>query len=177
VHSWETRALARLLSIVAVGCALGTAVSGCASMPWPDEPGVPVAPSRAANLQTEDLFLAQLTKERQAMSLPPPITTPQNQDGIRVHAEDLQAGKISAPEAQRSIERWGRAAYRRAVNAWVVDCTTGGMKLPGALVDRPAAVVSFAAAHFRPRSGASDQCAVLVVAAEGASETIVEQKL
>jgi len=137
---------------------------------------VPV--SRAANLQTEDQFIARLTAERQARNLPPPITAAQNQAGIRVFAEDLQAGKLSAPAAQRAIEKWGQAAYHRSITAWVLDCAAGdAMKLPGSLVDRPAAVVSFAAAHFRPRSSASDQCAVLVVGAEGAAETTVEQKL
>jgi hypothetical protein len=164
-------------AILVAGCALGIVSFGCASLPWPDEPGVPVALSRTANMQVEDAFLAQLTKDRQAMNLAPPITSPQNQDGIRVFAEDLQAGKISAPEAQRSIERWGRAAYRRAVSTWFIDCTAGdAMKVPRALADRPAAVVSFAAAHFRPRSRASDQCAVLVVAVEGSSESTLERK-
>ena len=50
------------------------------------------------------------------------------------------------------------------------------MKLPSALVERPSAVVSFAAAHFRPRSLASDQCAVLVVALEG-SEQVGQEKI
>jgi len=41
------------------------------------------------------------------------------------------------------------------------------MKIPRALVDRPSAALSYAAAHFRPRSLANEQCAVLVVATEG----------
>jgi hypothetical protein len=50
------------------------------------------------------------------------------------------------------------------------------MKLPSALVERPVAIISYAAAHFRPRSLASDQCAVLVVALEG-GEQVQQQKL
>ena len=178
MHRGDARGHDRLLPIVVVTCALAGVAAGCASVPWPDEPGIPVAVSRAANLQSEDQFVARLTTERQAMNLPPPITAAQNQEAIRVFAEDLQAAKLSAPAAQRAIEKWGQATYHRTVSAWLIDCAVGGaMKLPGALVDRPAAVVSFAAAHFRPRSSASDQCAVLVVAAEGAAETTVEQKL
>jgi hypothetical protein len=50
------------------------------------------------------------------------------------------------------------------------------MKLPGALVGRPTLVVSFGAAHFRPRSLANDQCAVLVVALEG-DDQVQQQKM
>ena len=46
------------------------------------------------------------------------------------------------------------------------------MKLPRALVERPSAVLSYATAHFHPRSLASDQCAVLVVALEGGDEVV-----
>jgi hypothetical protein len=178
VHRGDARRDDCLLPIVVFTWALAGAVSGCASVPWPDEPGVPVTVSRAANLQSEDQFIARLTAARQAMNLPPPITVAQNQEGIRVFAEDLQSAKLSAPAAQRALEKWGQASYHRTVDAWIIDCAAGdAMKLPGALVDRPAAVVSFAAAHFRPRSSASDQCAVLVVATEGAAETTVEPKL
>src|SRR4051795_7609252 len=83
--------------------------AGCAGSPWPDEPGIPVALSRAANVQAGDTFIAKLTAERHASNLPPPVLTPSNQDGIRAFAEDLQAGKLSAAEAQRAIDRWGRA--------------------------------------------------------------------
>ena len=38
------------------------ATVACASLPWPDEPGVPVEMSRAANVQAEDSFLARLTE-------------------------------------------------------------------------------------------------------------------
>jgi len=143
-------------------------VGGCARLPWPDEPGVPVALSRAANVQAGDTFLAKLTAERRTANLPAPVVTPRYQDGMRTVAEDLQAGKLSAAEAQRTIERWGQAAYQRPVRSWMLDCAAGeNMKIPRALVDQPSAVVSFAAAHFRPRSLANDQCAVLVAAIEG----------
>jgi hypothetical protein len=155
-HAWLRAAL------------LSAAIAGCARLPWPEEPGVPVALSRATIVQADDTFLAKLTAERRAANLPAPIVTPRHQDGLRIVAEDLQAGKLNAAEAARASERWGRAAYRRPVAAWLVDCAAGnGMKLPGALVDRPEAVVSFATAYFRPRSMATDQCAVLVVAVEG----------
>jgi hypothetical protein len=71
----------------------------------------------------------------------------------------------------------GRAAYRRPITAWLIDCAAGeNMKLPARWSTAPAAVVSFASAHFRPRSLAADPCAVLVVAIEGA-EQVTEQKL
>src|SRR5262245_16191528 len=82
---------------------LSTLVAGCASLPWPDEPGVPVALSRAANVQAGDAFIAKLTAERRAANLPPPLLAPRQQDEIRVFAEDLQAGKLTAGEAQRAI--------------------------------------------------------------------------
>src|SRR3954469_8331762 len=78
--------------------------AGCARSPWPDEPGVPVALSRAANVQAGDTFVAKLTAERRAASLPPPVLTPDHQDGIRAFAEDLQAGKLTPAEAHGAID-------------------------------------------------------------------------
>src|SRR4051812_2181015 len=141
--------------------------AGCAGSPWPDEPGVPVALSRAANVQAGDTFVAKLTAERRAASLPPPVLTPDHQDGIRAFAEDLQAGKLTPAEARGAIDRGGRTAYQRPGATRLVDCGPGeNMKGPHRLVERPSAVLAYAAAHFRPRSLASEQCAVLVVAIE-----------
>ena len=153
--------------------ALSAWLAGCAGLPWPDEPGVAVALSRAANMQSGDAFIAKLTADRRAANLPPPVLTPAYQDGIRNFAEDLQAGKLTAGEAQRAIDRWGRAAYQQPISTWMLDCAAGeNMKVPRALVDRPSAVLSCAAAHFRPRSLANEQCAVLVVAIEGAAPVV-----
>lgn len=143
------------------------ATMACAAMPWPDEPGVPVEMSRAANVQAEDTFLARLTADRGAAGRTAPVVTPRYQSEIRVFADELQAGKTSAAEALRSIERWGRTAFQRDVGAWVVSCTGGGMTLPSELVSLPSAVVAIAAAHFRPRSMTAEQCALLIVAVRG----------
>jgi hypothetical protein len=59
------------------------------------------------------------------------------------------------------------------VASFVVDCAApGGMELPSRLVEMPSAVISYAAAHFRPRSLGRDQCAVVVVAPVGASAPV-----
>ena len=150
------------LPIVATAATLA-----CAALPWPDEPGIPVEMSRAANVQSEDTFLARLTADRGAAGRTAPVVTPRYQSEIRSFADDLQVGKISAAEALRSIERWGRAAFQRDVGAWVVSCTGGGMTVPSELVSMPSAVVAIAAAHFRPRSMTAEQCALLIVAVRG----------
>jgi hypothetical protein len=136
---------------------------GCASTPWPDEPGVPVALGQAANVEADDSFLTALTTARQAHGLPAPVVTPSYQSEIRNFAEDLQSGKTSAAGARRAIEAWGGVTYHHAVESWMVDCASGAPQIPSALGELPAAVVSYAAAHFRPRSLAADQCVVLVV--------------
>jgi hypothetical protein len=156
----------------AAGVCLALALS-CASNPWPDEPGLPVAVGLAANVDAGDGFLAALSTARAARSLPAPLVTPRYQSEIRNFAEDLQAGKTSATGAQRAIERWGRIAYRRPVASWLVDCGVGQPpQIPSALAELPVAVVSYAAARFRPRSLAADQCAVLVVALKGGDESV-----
>ena len=74
--------------------------------------------------------------------------------------------------ARRAIDSWGQAAYQRTVEPWVIDCAAGAeMQIPAQLVELPSAVISYAAARFRPRSLARDQCAVLVVSLTG-SETV-----
>ncbi|HEY6475156.1 MAG TPA: hypothetical protein VI456_01160 [Polyangia bacterium] len=153
------------------GVCLALALS-CASNPWPDEPGVPVALGRAANVDAGDSFLSALTATREARGLPAPMVTPRYQSEIGTFADDLQGGKTSAAGARRAIEAWGGSAYRRTVKSWLVDCGKGSSQLPSALAELPSAVVSYAAAHFRPRSLATDQCVVLVVAPTGAGEAV-----
>ena len=146
------------------GVGLALALS-CASTPWPDEPGLPVAVGLAANVDAGDSFLTALTAARATRNLPAPLVTPHYQSEIRNFAEDLQAGKTSAAGARRAIESWGRVAYQRPVASWLIDCGPASTpQIPSALAELPIAVVSYAAGHFRPRSMAADQCAVLVVA-------------
>ncbi len=163
----SSRRLAR-----AAGVCLALSLS-CATTPWPNEPGVPVSLSLAANVEAGDTFLSALTAARGAQGLPPPLVTPRYQADIRTFAEDLQAGRTSVAGAQRAIEAWGRAAYKRSVDSWIVDCAAEQpAQLPGSLVGRPAAVISYAAAYFRPRSLPRAQCAVLVVGLNGDGESV-----
>jgi hypothetical protein len=155
----------------AVGVCLGLSL-GCASTPWPDEPGVPVALGRAANVEADDSFLTALTTAREAHGLPAPLITPSYQSEIRNFAEDLQSGKTSAAGARRAIEAWGGVTYHHAVETWLVDCASGAPQIPSVLGELPTAVVSYAAAHFRPRSLAADQCVVLVVVPTGRDEPV-----
>jgi hypothetical protein len=160
----------RLACIVGAGLTLA-----CATLPWPDEPGVPVAVSQAANVDTGDTFLAILSEKRRAAGRSAPLVTPRYQADIRSFAADLQIGKASAAGVRRAIESWARAAYQRDVEPWVIDCATGAeMQIPAQLVELPSAVISYAAARFRPRSLTRDQCAILVVALTG-SETVGSQ--
>lgn len=146
---------------------------GCAGTPWPDEPGVPVALAQSENVQAGDAFLDALGARRRSLNLPAPIVTPRYQAEIRVIAEDLQAGKTSADAARQAAQTWGRTAYAQDVQSFIVDCgAPGGMELPSRLVELPSAVISYAAAHFRPRSLGRDQCAVLVVVLVGASAPV-----
>jgi len=159
----------------AIGLGLALLTFSCASTPWPDETGLPVTMGLAANVDAGESFLSALTAARAANSLAAPIVTPRYQSDIRTFAEDLQAGKTSAEGARRAVEAWGQAAFQRKVKAWALDCAAGrNMPLPSALVETPTAVIYYAAAHFRPRSMAADQCAVLVVALTG-SEAVVAQ--
>jgi hypothetical protein len=151
-----------LLCLLAV---LFSVAMACATSSWPDEPGIPVALSHADNLRASEAFLDALTARRRTANLSAPLLTPARQSEIRVHAEELQAGKISAERARASIESWGQAAYGGQVDAWILDCTPPGeLKLPGSLVDRGTAVIAYAAAQFHPVSMQKAQCAILVVA-------------
>ena len=152
----------------AFGLGLALFAFSCASTPWPDEPGVPVTLGMAANVEASESFLAAVTAARAANNLEPPIVTPRYQDDIRNFSQDLQTGKTSAEGARRAIQAWGEAAFHRKVKAWVLDCAAGrNMPIPSGLSEMPTAVISYAAAHFRPRSMAADQCAVLVIALTG----------
>lgn len=143
-------------------------LASCATMPWPDEPGVPVEVSQAANVDSGDTFLTALTDKRRAAGHSAPLVAPRYQADIRTFALDLQSGKISAAVAQKAIQAWGQTAYQRAVDPWVIDCGAGSnMVLPAKLVDQQTSVLSYAAAHFRPRSMAAEQCAILVVSLTG----------
>jgi len=144
--------------------ALGLTVGACASSRWPDEPGKPVTVSMMTNVDAGEQFLNALAAARQQRGLSAPIVTPGYQSGIRNFGEDLQAGRTSAPGAQRAIEAWGRVTYQAPVQAWLLDCTGGRTpEVPEALIEAPSAVVSYTAAQFRPASATTDQCAVLVV--------------
>lgn len=152
-------------------------LTACATVPWPDEPGLPVPPSRVADVNAEEAFLATLDSARRAANLASAVVTPRFQTEIRSFADQLEAGEISAKAARTLVAKWGRVAYQRDVDAWALPCGPAGqMQLPKELVTAPAAVVSYAAAHFRPRSMTTDQCAILVVLLEG-SESVVQQKL
>jgi hypothetical protein len=146
----------------------------CAGTAWPDEAGVPVPTYQTANVEAEEAFIAALTAARAGNGKSVPIVTPRYQADIRTFAIDLQAGKISADGALRAVRAWGSAAYRRPVDAWAIDCGTAGpLQLPESLGKRSSAVVSYAAAHFRPKSLQRDQCAVLVVAIAGSTDESV----
>ena len=151
------------LSTVALTLAFA---AGCASTRWADEPGKAVPISFAANEEAGDQFLNALTAAREANGLPAPVVTPSYQTEIRNFAQELQAGKTSVPAAQRAITTWGRSRFEARVVAWALDCGGPTPEVPDALVKTPSAVVSFAAAHFRPQSSGADQCAVLVLSVQ-----------
>jgi hypothetical protein len=154
---------------------LAIASAGCATVRWPDEPGVPVPACHARNLETTDRFIERLTVARQQTLMPAPLETPSHQRSISKIAAALQDGLISAARAQDELERWGRAAYRGGVEALILDCAdASAAALPASLVKPPTAVISYAAAYFRPRSSSSEQCAILVVIALGAEPVVAE---
>jgi hypothetical protein len=142
---------------------------GCAGAGWPDEPGVAVDVVHVQNVRAAQAFVETLTSRRLGEAVPEPIVIASRQEGLRPIAQKLQSGVLSAAQAREAAERWGRHVYRRDVEAWILDCSAGRqMWLPGALVHRPAAVISYAAAYFRPRSMVSEQCGLVVVSGNGA---------
>ena len=173
-RSLITSGIRALPPIGLVAIVILASASGCAHQPWPDEPGVPVELVRSDNLAAEDLFLGMLTSRRREANLTPPIIAAPYQDQLRGLAADLQAGKASIPAAEEALVRWARATHRRAVKPFALDCSQGAnMQMPPALVDEPALVISYAAAHFRPRSLPTPQCVVLgtVLAGEAVEST------
>ena len=141
---------------------------GCSHARWPDEPGTPVELSLSENVDAADRFLTALTSRRHAASVPSPVVVPRYQDELRGYAAELQAGKISAADAQRTIATWGKSRYAADVAVYLVDCSPGqNMPIPLRLVELPTAVISYAAAYFHPRSMTTNQCAILVVAVVG----------
>jgi hypothetical protein len=155
--------VSRAVHVAALALALG---AGCATTHWADEPGRSVPLSLAANEEMGDQFLNALTAARSANGLPAPVITPRYQSEIRNFAEDLQSGKTSAAGAQRAITAWGRNAFQSRVVAWALDCGGPKPEIPDALATTPSAVVSYAAAYFRPQSSPADQCAVLVISVQ-----------
>ena len=86
------------------GVTFALALAACATSRWPDKPGKPVIVSQAANVEAPTSSSTALTAARRARGLPEPVVTPRNQTDIRNFADDLQAGRASAPGAQRAIE-------------------------------------------------------------------------
>jgi len=143
--------------------------SGCAHQAWPDEPGVPVELIRSDNLAAEDLFLDTLTSRRRAAHLGAPIVAAAYQDNLRNVAQELQAGTASVLAAEQALAKWARAAKKSDVKTFTLDCAAGAnMQMPETLVNEPELVISYAAAHFRPRSLATPQCVVLGTVLPGA---------
>ena len=173
-----SRHIERLARCVPVAALLATwQAAGCSHTPWPDEPGIPVELERMANVDAGDTFFAALVNQRRAARLAEPVVAPGYQGEIRAFADDLQAGKTSIAAAERAVETWGRAAYKREVRTFVLDCSPGSaMRFPDFFVQAPVVVIAYAAAHFRPRSLPKTQCAILAVAIVG-SERVAETKL
>lgn len=169
------RALPSRPAPVALAILSFTVAAACASARWPDEPGTPVAVSRAANLQAAEDFFETLTARRRQENQPPPVPVARLQPALEKVAEALQRGELSAGRARDEAERVARDFYKRDVEAWVLDCAAGGgMALPGALVSRATVAIGYAGAHFHPRSATADQCGLIVVAVTGAVEVRLE---
>jgi hypothetical protein len=154
---------------------LAIASAGCATVRWPDEPGVPVPGCHSRSIETTARFIERLTVARQQTMMPAPIETPSYQRSISKIAAALQDGVISVARAQDELERWGRAVYRGGVDALILDCADAtAAALPASLVTPPTAVISYAAAYFRPRSLPSEQCVILVVISVGTEPVMAE---
>jgi hypothetical protein len=144
------------------------AFASCASTSWPDERGVPVPLSYAENATAGQAFIEALTAARAGTTLPAPTVMPAFEPQLRQLAETLQRGECSAPAALAAVRRWGQTAYRRPVEAWLLDCREGSrMSLPRELTAAPVIAISYVASHFRPRSASAVQCAIVVVSARG----------
>jgi len=160
-------------------CVWGTwLLLGCGHAAWPDEPGVPVELGASDNVDSADAFLSALTSRRRAASRTTPIVVAQYQAQLRAFAESLQGGAASAAEIEKALREWARSIWGGEVAIYALDCSKGeGMALPSSLVDRSSAGITFAAAHFRPRSLTQNQCAILVVAPSGGAESVEATKL
>ena len=153
--------------LLALGLA-AVALGSCASTGWPDERGVPVPLSYAENAAAGQAFIEALTAARAGRPLPTPAVMPAFEPQLRTLAETLQRGECSAPGALDAVRRWGGKAYRRPVDAWILDCRDGPrMSLPSALTAPPALAISYVASHFRPKSASAVQCGIVVVSARG----------
>jgi hypothetical protein len=170
-HSVARTVVASLVLIVVA------LASGCAHKAWPDEPGVPVELVRSDNLAAEDQFLEALNNRRRAANMGAPIVAAAYQGSLRDVAQELQSGKASVAGAEQALVKWARVKQKRDVKTFTLDCAAGAnMEVPSTLVDEPALVISYAAAHFRPRSLATPQCVVLGTILSGV-ESVGETKL
>jgi hypothetical protein len=150
-------------------CLAATLAASCSHTPWPDEPVIPVELARTLNIESGDMFFAALTNRRRATARAEPVIAPGHQTEINVFAEDLQTGKATVGGTERAVAKWARRAYRVDVRVFLLDCAAGSaMPLPEVLVDMPVVVMSYAAAHFRPRSLPTTQCAIVAAVAIGA---------
>jgi hypothetical protein len=143
--------------------------AACASVRWDEQRGVPLAADRGENRRADEAFLDGLTARRRDETVPEPIVTPRLQRELRSIADKVQLGGLSVGEATRESERWGRDAYRREVDVWVLDCERGrDMPLPAALVGAPTVVVAYASVRHRRRLEPAEHCATFVVSVRGA---------
>jgi hypothetical protein len=141
---------------------------GCGHTSWPDEPGVPVEAAMIADVNAADAFLSALTARRRAADRAAPIVVFEHQAEVRTFAGGLRAGTASAAGTEKALREWARSIYGANVAAFVLDCSQGEkMALPDSLIESPSGTVLFAAAHFRPKSLAQNQCAILVVEPSG----------